>query len=185
MAIVDILFITITIIWIGEFFVFKNRRVDDDKSEDTSSFSPILFSTIGVITVSIFSREFSFLSYTNTSFMWIGVLFYSFGVFIRYWGMVKLGKQFTRNVNVATDDQIVGTGPFRFLRHPLYSGLLSTLIGISIYTGSIIGFLMIFIVFIPFLLKRIRLEEAMLTKAFGPDYKKWAKTRKRLVPFLY
>jgi len=185
MTIVDILFLVITLIWIGEFFFFKNRSIKAQENEDTSSFPAILYSVIGVIIVSIISRELQFLALNNKIVFWLGLLFYGFGVFLRLWGIIKLGKQFTRNVNISIEDKIIKNGPFRFLRHPLYSGLLSTLIGINFYTGSIIGLIMTLGVFLPLLLKRIRLEEEMLFKAFGYDYKVWAQSRSRLVPFVY
>ncbi|WP_158282283.1 methyltransferase family protein [Salipaludibacillus keqinensis] len=185
MAIIDILFIIITIVWLGEFVFFKNRRVKDKKSTDTSTFPGILLSVLAVITASVFSRELAFLTFNSQLLLWTGIIFYAVGVILRYWGMLKLGKQFTRDVNVTGDDEIIGTGPFRVLRHPLYTGLLSALVGISFYTGSMIGLFLTFFLFMPFLLKRIRLEEEMLVASFGKDYEKWAETRNKLIPFIY
>ncbi|WP_416147165.1 methyltransferase family protein [Salipaludibacillus sp. HK11] len=185
MALIDILFMFITIIWIGEFIFFKNRRLDETESTETSSFPKIFLSVLAVIIVSIISREGQFLAVDLTAILWLGIFLYAIGVFIRYWGMMALGKQFTRNVNVNKEDKIIGSGPFRFLRHPLYSGLLSTMIGISFYTGSLLGLIITFTVFLPFLLKRIRLEEALLIKSFGQEYVRWSQSRRRLVPFIY
>lgn len=171
--------------WVGEFIVFKNRRVDEQQSVDSSSFPSILISVISVVTVSIVSHEFQFLTLSITALFWLGLLFYGIGVLLRYWGILNLGKQFTRKVSIVNEAKIIKTGPFRFLRHPLYAGLTSALVGITFYTGSVIGFIIIFTVFLPLLLKRIRYEEEMLFKTFGYDYKVWATSRRKLIPFIY
>ncbi|MCE7793125.1 isoprenylcysteine carboxylmethyltransferase family protein [Salipaludibacillus sp. CUR1] len=186
MTIHNIIFFIITFIWLAEFIVFRNRKPGEKKkSEETFTFSGILLSVLAVITASVFSRELNIWLIESSLVLWVGLLIYGTGTGLRYWGIIKLGKQFTRHVNVAEEDTIVSSGPFRMMRHPLYTGLFFILLGISTSMGSIAGLLLVFIVFMPFLLRRIRLEEKMLTETFGEEYKDWAGSRYRLIPFLY
>jgi protein-S-isoprenylcysteine O-methyltransferase Ste14 len=56
------------------------------------------------------------------------------GVTLGLWGILHLKQQFTRQVVVAADDKLVSSGPYRFLRHPLYSGLLLITMSIPPFT---------------------------------------------------
>lgn len=185
MPIIDVVFFTATLIWIGEFFFFKNRQTTNEKDQEASSFPWILLSVISVIAISVASREMNLLHIELQLLSWIGIILYIAGISLRFWGIIRLGKQFTRNVNVIEGDTIVSSGPFRLLRHPLYTGLFVILLGVSCYSGSLLGLTIILSFFLPVLLKRISLEESMLRKAFGQDYEDWCKRRYRLIPYIY
>ncbi|MGJ9385134.1 methyltransferase family protein [Salipaludibacillus sp. CF4.18] len=185
MSIADVIFASATILWIAEFIIFKNRHSQNDKNQNKTSFPWILFSIMFVILSSILSREYAVLHRDVAILSWIGVVVYSCGIFLRYWGMHKLGIQFTRNVTVQQGDRIISTGPFSLLRHPLYTGLFLTMIGVSLYTGSLLGLIFTFLLFLPILINRISLEETMLLKAFGQEYEQWCKRRYRLLPYIY
>jgi protein-S-isoprenylcysteine O-methyltransferase len=101
---------------------------------------------------------------------------------LRWWAILSLGKFFTVNVAIATDHQLIIRGPYRWMRHPSYTGLLLAFAALAVTFQnwlSIVGMLG------PIslgLVYRIRIEEAALTKAFGDDYRAYAKTTQRLIP---
>ncbi|WP_273853175.1 methyltransferase family protein [Guptibacillus spartinae] len=115
----------------------------------------------------------------------IGLIFYGSGIGLRYWGIQELGHFFSRDVVVERKVDLVSSGPYRLLRHPLYTGLLLILVGLPIYLGTWGGVLLSILLLVPALLYRIHIEERMLYASVGETYHEWGKERYRLVPFIY
>ncbi|MET3683866.1 protein-S-isoprenylcysteine O-methyltransferase Ste14 [Alkalibacillus flavidus] len=180
---VDLIFIVLSVIWVLEFAVFRNRQMTDET--DRHSFTWVLFAVICVITVSLMSREFEYWLMDESLVSWVGLLLLSLGITLRYWGIQALGKQFTRHVYVDENDTLVSHGPFRYLRHPLYTGLTCIVIGFSLINLSILGLIIVVTIFIPAIIHRMQLEENMLKASFGPTYEQWMQQRARLIPFIY
>ncbi|ADH98622.1 methyltransferase family protein [Salisediminibacterium selenitireducens] len=180
---IDILILFFTLLWIGEFLRFKSRKSTDQ--DENRSFPVILFSVILVIATGVLTRELGLWTVTSLPLSAAGAFLFGGGILLRYWGIVHLGKQFTRDVQVREGDTLVGTGPYRLLRHPLYTGLFAAAAGFSLYTGSIAAFLLAFITLLPALIRRMQSEEQTLIGAFGKTYQEWMKTRYRFIPFLY
>lgn len=179
----DWLIIIFTLLWVGEFLLFRSRKNND--GDEQRSFPLILLSVLLVILTAIVTREFGIWTYEVPAIHIAGVLLYGSGILLRYWGIIHLGKQFTRDVQVRDGDTLVGTGPYRLLRHPLYSGLLLAIGGFTLYTGSPAASILLLFTALPALIRRIKGEEALLIQAFGTRYQEWMKTRYRLIPFIY
>ncbi|WP_187254602.1 methyltransferase family protein [Alkalicoccus halolimnae] len=184
MPLFDLLFIGLSIVWVLEFIFFKSRKGKNEQ-EEAASFPWIMLSVVFVIVISLVSRETGLLLLPFTWLPFAGSAVYALGIFLRYSGIIALGRQFTRDVQIRSSDRIVSGGPFRLLRHPLYTGLFCIVTGFALFTASLAGLLLVLFLFLPFLLQRIRIEERMLKEAFGPEYEKWLEPRYRLIPFLY
>ena len=106
------------------------------------------------------------------------------GLVLRVWAVRTLGVHFRLVVVVSEGQQIVERGPYRVLRHPSYAALLLCLLGLAVGYGSIPSLL---VVLLPLaaLLRRIRVEEAALTAAFGDSYRDYARRTWRLVPGIW
>ncbi|RKP24958.1 hypothetical protein SYNPS1DRAFT_3492, partial [Syncephalis pseudoplumigaleata] len=124
---------------------------------------------------------------------------------IRAWSMRELGRFFTFQIGVSKDQHIVKTGPYRYVRHPSYTGLImmipcsvigqigaaSTMIwllndalfchvmGLLVCLGTALIAIPI-VVFV-----RLPQEEKMLSDTFGKEWEEFAATRARLVPYIY
>ena len=101
---------------------------------------------------------------------------------LRWWAILSLGKFFTVDVAIAADHQLIIRGPYRWMRHPSYTGLL---LAFAAFAVTFQNWLSIAGVLIPIslgLAYRIRIEEAALTKAFGDEYRAYAKSTRRLIP---
>jgi protein-S-isoprenylcysteine O-methyltransferase Ste14 len=112
----------------------------------------------------------------------IGAVLMATGVAIRQWAVVLLGRYFTTDVRVHQGQTIVESGPYRCVRHPSYSGLLMTLVGIGLALGN--GAALATLVILPSagLILRIRVEERALLEALGEPYRRFANSRSRLIP---
>lgn len=107
------------------------------------------------------------------------------GIALRQWCFSTLGRYFTFTVMTSPDQRVVTEGPYSVLRHPSYSAILLILTGIGLTYGSwlslaaIVGGSAVGFVY------RIRVEEAALSQALGAAYTDYARTRKRIIPFVW
>jgi protein-S-isoprenylcysteine O-methyltransferase Ste14 len=115
----------------------------------------------------------------------IGIALMWLGIALREWAVVTLGRFFTVVVRVANDQEVVNRGPYRCVRHPSYTGLLLTLVGLGFCLGSWLSVLALAILPTVGLVIRIEVEEEALLSALGDPYREYAEHRCRLVPGLW
>lgn len=106
------------------------------------------------------------------------------GLLLRWWSVLVLGRFFTVDVAIHEGHELVTRGPYRWVRHPSYSGLLLVLAGLCGVLDSELAVLCILGATLPVLLWRITIEERALAHAFGASWIEYARRTKRLVPFL-
>jgi len=104
------------------------------------------------------------------------------GMAIRVWAILTLGNAFRTTVEVEPDQKIVTSGPYRWLRHPSYTGLLVILAGFGLALGNWLSFAICLAVPLPAVLRRIAVEEAELMLVLGEPYRRYEERTKRLVP---
>ena len=102
----------------------------------------------------------------------------------RSWARRHLGQNWSGEITIKVDHQLIHSGPYGLLRHPIYTGLLAMYAGTALVTGewlAIIGLAMSVFAY----WRKIRLEEANLKAAFGADYDVYRRETWALVPGLY
>lgn len=104
------------------------------------------------------------------------------GTLLRAWAILELGRFFSRVVQIAEDHRLITGGPYRWIRHPAYTGMLimdsCIVLGLGTWAGAL---LMLVAVLIP-TLYRIRIEEEALLEALGEEYRAYVQRSWRLVP---
>jgi len=113
-----------------------------------------------------------------------GIFLMLLGVVVRQWAIAVLGRFFSLTVRVAEDHRVVVKGPYRLVRHPSYTGVLITFIGLALAVQSSGALLVLLSVFGVSYGYRMRVEERVLLSALGQDYAEYMKRTKRLIPFL-
>ncbi|TMW73064.1 methyltransferase family protein [Alteribacter natronophilus] len=182
----DLLFFLITAVWLMEFVLFRDRKPKEGTKREKQSFVWIAAAVSGSVIISVTSRELVFFRLQeHGTLLMSGLLLYSWGVALRYWGILKLGRMFSRDVAVESAVDLVSSGPYRTLRHPLYTALLFCTAGIALYMGSAAGLAAVIVFVLPALLIRMKLEERMLTDALGEGYQTWCSSRYRFIPYVY
>jgi len=103
------------------------------------------------------------------------------GLAFTAWARTILGRNWSADVTIRQDHHLIRTGPYRWVRHPIYSGLLLAMLGTAIYLGLLRGLAGTLIGLAAFRMKA-SLEEAFLTEQFGPEYIEYKKKVKALIP---
>lgn len=112
----------------------------------------------------------------------IGLVLMTAGIAIRQWAVALLGRFFTTDVRVHTGQTVVESGPYRWVRHPAYTGLVMTLIGIGLALGNWATLAVLAVIPTLGLVVRIRIEERALLEGIGEPYRRFAASRARLIP---
>lgn len=107
------------------------------------------------------------------------------GVALRLWAVLTLGRYFRLDVRADPDQPVVSSGPFAVIRHPSYAAMLVILIGYGLAWGTALTVAATISVFLPALLRRIRLEETALVDILGDRYRVYAARTWRLVPGIW
>ena len=105
------------------------------------------------------------------------------GVLYACWARRTLGRNWSSVVKLQHDHELVATGPYRRVRHPIYTGLLCALLGTALKVGDWRGLLAVAIVLASFWHK-LRQEERWLGEHFGAAYAAYRKTTAVLIPGL-
>jgi protein-S-isoprenylcysteine O-methyltransferase Ste14 len=114
-----------------------------------------------------------------------GILVMVVGVAVRLWAIATLGRFFSPVVRTTADQRIIRSGPYRVVRHPVYTGLLLMLLGITIAMLSGVGLFVGAVLLAIGLGYRIRVEETALIQRFGPEYNAYRRSTWRLFPYLF
>ena len=113
-----------------------------------------------------------------------GIFLMFLGILVRQWAIAVLGRFFSLTVRVAEDHRVVEKGPYRLVRHPSYTGVLITFIGLALAVQSLGALLVLLGVFSVSYGYRMRVEEKALLSELGEDYANYMKRTKRLIPHL-
>ncbi len=116
---------------------------------------------------------------------WASLGFIAGGLAIRWIAILTLRRFFTVNVAIRVDHRLVDSGPYRYIRHPSYTGALLSFVGLGL---SFANWLSLALIVLPVTFafhKRIRIEERALEDGLGDAYRQYEKRTARLVPFVY
>jgi protein-S-isoprenylcysteine O-methyltransferase Ste14 len=119
------------------------------------------------------------------SSFYLGVGMMVAGILIRLWAVSTLRSFFSYTVQIKEGHHVIQTGPYRFVRHPAYTGSLLTVLGIGFALQSWGAVLVMAVVFGVTFGYRIRVEEKVLTGSLGEEYLSYSRRVKRLIPYVY
>ena len=113
----------------------------------------------------------------------IGVMLGVAGLLITFWARRTLAGNWSSDVTFKQDHEMMKTGPYRYVRHPIYTGLLLMCLGTALDLGYVRGWLGLLLVFLGFWIK-LKQEEALLLRHFPEAYPAYRKAVKALIPFI-
>jgi protein-S-isoprenylcysteine O-methyltransferase Ste14 len=116
---------------------------------------------------------------------WIQVLaipLLIFGTLFREWAIFLLGRFFSRSVRIEQGHRLIQEGPYRWIRHPAYTGMLIMDTAIVLGLGTWAGAAFMLVIVLSATLYRIQVEEKALVEAFGDEYRVYMRRTWRLLP---
>ena len=114
---------------------------------------------------------------------WIGAAVTVAGLLFAVWAREHLGSNWSRAVTIKQGHELITTGPYAVVRHPIYTGILAGFLGMAIAISQVRGFIVFLLIFFAFWLK-FRMEEVWMRSQFGETYTTYARKTAALVPYL-
>ncbi len=111
-----------------------------------------------------------------------GIAIAALGMGLRLVAIRTLGRFFTSAVVVQDDQRVLSHGPYRWMRHPSYTGSILTVTGTAIALGSVLGLGLVGAAVVPAYLYRIRVEERTMLAGLGEEYARYRARTPALLP---
>jgi protein-S-isoprenylcysteine O-methyltransferase Ste14 len=174
------------VVWVGlELRQGIKRRPEGVKANWTSELVFRLTVVAGILVGTVLSRVAPTAAIGSAVAVWIGLGLLWCGIALRLWSVRTLGRYFTVIVQTSRDQPVITDGPYRLIRHPSYAGLLLAVTGVGLVIGNWWSLISLTVGMAVGLVFRIRVEERALLRDLGDDYRDYAATHKRLIPFVW
>ena len=119
----------------------------------------------------------------NPSLQAIGVVLFSLGITLAVWARIYLGRNWGTPMSEKADPELVTTGPYRYVRHPIYSGIVLGMIGTAV---AITLYWLIAVVFVgAYFVYSATVEEHIMERLFPNAYPAYKRSTKMLIPFIF
>jgi len=115
---------------------------------------------------------------------WSMVTLTAAGIAFAWWARIHLGKLWSGGVERMADHRVVDTGPYRLVRHPIYTGLLLALVGTALAIAEWRAILAVAFALVSFV-RKLRVEERWMREQFGESYRAYCQRTDALVPFVW
>ena len=112
----------------------------------------------------------------------IGALLFACGIALAVWARLNLGRNWGMPTSQRVDPELVTSGPYRFVRHPIYSGLLTAMLGTAL-VDNLLG-LIVVVLLVAYFYYCGTVEERNLTATFPSAYPEYRSRTKMIIPFL-
>jgi protein-S-isoprenylcysteine O-methyltransferase Ste14 len=167
---------------------FRHRSKNPANARDRGSYLLIiilLWIGVGLAFALSFVLPQATITWHSKAVFFNGIALMLLGMAFRYYAMIVLGKFFTYQVAVHSGQPVIETGPYRYIRHPSYTGALITLVGLGLALGNWASLVVLLACMGAAYAYRISVEESALISALGEPYKNYIRRTRRLVPFLF
>jgi protein-S-isoprenylcysteine O-methyltransferase Ste14 len=125
------------------------------------------------------------ITWQRSTLVSIGLVLMVLGIILRQYSIRVLGQYFTRELATRADQPVVQQGPYRFIRHPAYSGTLLTVLGIGLAMTNWASLVSILVCSIAGYFYRVRVEERALCASLGQPYVEYMQHTRRFIPFVF
>ncbi len=181
--------IAVTIWFIPEFFwsFVRNRSSPVQKRDRASRYVLLAGFSIGLILgiISAFRTRQDAIPWDRALLFWLGMFFMLAGVAFRWYAIRVLGKYFMPVVAIQAGQTVVEQGPYRWIRHPSYSGALITFFGLGLAFSNWLSLIAILLGACIGYSYRVHVEEQALCEALGQPYRDYMKRTRRFIPFVF
>ncbi|MGH7175023.1 MAG: methyltransferase family protein [Minisyncoccia bacterium] len=114
---------------------------------------------------------------------WLGAVLCVLGIALAFWARFYLGRNWGMAGSVKDNPELVTGGPYRFIRHPIYTGIILAMAGSALTAG--LWWAVVLVVAGVYFIMSARKEEALMAGTFPAEYSAYKARTKMLVPFIY
>ena len=114
---------------------------------------------------------------------WTGVALCIAGLAFCIWARFTLGRNWSGVVTLKGGHELITSGPYALVRHPIYTGMLAMIVATALVLGHVAGIIGMPFVFVSFWMK-LRCEEQLMLKKFPNEYAAYQQRVRRLIPFV-
>lgn len=187
-ALPAVVFWTLVVAWaLTELRGYRTRRAGT-RAQDAASLRFIILGVWGGIAlgslVTLTVDGASLPAHRDLAF-WLGIGFLAAGVALRQYAVRALGRLWVHEVAIQAQHEVVDAGPYRWIRHPAYSGSLLGFIGVGLAMGNWAALLVIAAIPMMAYAYRVSVEERALAAALGDEYRAYMRRTRRFIPFLF
>lgn len=190
MTSVRIIWLLLCLLWIGaEIKLAHKTRLDSQNIADSEERSQWVL-WITVVASLLLAILFKTLAGSPIPIPYLprqilALMLFAAGLCFRYAAVGRLGRFFTTNVSIQNEHVLIIDGPYRWVRHPAYTGLLLALAAAGLAMGDLLALLLLTVPSFYAFKFRIEIEERLLNKKFGAVYQEYCKTTAKLLPWLF
>jgi protein-S-isoprenylcysteine O-methyltransferase Ste14 len=105
------------------------------------------------------------------------------GLGLAVWARRYLGRNWGTPMSLKEGHELVTTGPYRVIRHPIYTGILTAMLGSSLVAGRF--WVVLFVVIMPFFVYSAKTEDGLMMQEFPERYPEYRKRTHALIPFVW
>jgi protein-S-isoprenylcysteine O-methyltransferase Ste14 len=112
----------------------------------------------------------------------MGVALVIIGLAFAVWARAHLGSNWSGTVTIKQDHELIRSGPYAYVRHPIYTGLLAALLGTTVASGTVHAAVGLAIITVA-LIRKSRVEERFMREIFPDAYPRYSAEVPALIPF--
>lgn len=116
--------------------------------------------------------------------MVLAIVFFALGILLSWTSTRALGRQWRIDAGLSSDHELIMAGPYRFLRHPIYTSMLCVLLATGFVVTPLPLFLLAIVVFVFGTEIRVRIEDNLLASQFGDTFQQYRQNVPAYIPFL-
>jgi protein-S-isoprenylcysteine O-methyltransferase Ste14 len=180
-----ILWLAWAVYWALSAMRTKNTQRRESRASRLSHVVPLLIGVMLIVSPRLSLPGLAWLSwplpYPQARFL-IGALLVAAGLGYTFWARVHLGANWSGTVTQKEQHELIRTGPYAYVRHPIYTGLLIALAGNAVACGeprALVGLAIVVYAFV----RKLRIEERFMNELFPREYPRYRAEVPALVPF--
>ncbi|HQA06697.1 MAG TPA: isoprenylcysteine carboxylmethyltransferase family protein [Syntrophomonadaceae bacterium] len=171
-----------------EIVIYKDPQSPVIVDNDQNTYLFLQLSSLLVLLYAIFdftTYQWSRLTSLEPLVIYAGFVVFLINVLVRYAALTRLGSYFNLRVALYQEHQLVQTGIYQYIRHPMYLSALLNSVAVALIFSSWGALLVILFLEVPAVLKRIRVEEALMLEHFPDQYSAYMQHSKRIIPGIW
>jgi len=161
----------------------KGRMEIDRRTRNYNTIATVVALTVAPSVSWVAGLRFD--SFGASVVFWIGIVVVALGFILRHWSIIVLGRYFRTTIELEKGQRVVQKGPYKYMRHPSYAGIILFFIGYGLLSKNWLSLVVAACLPTVSLVYRIQIEEKALVEGLGAEYATYQRKTKKLIPGIW